>query len=62
MVTKQKIPFETKDESNKRRNADALSRSPHERFIFFLKLCEEMQFFETKEPHPNCKKNNFIVK
>lgn len=58
---KQNILFETKEESNKRRNLAALSRTPHERFIFFLQLCDEMQFFETKQPHPNHKKNNFIV-
>ena len=57
----QNIFFETKDESNKRRDQEALSRASHDRFMFFLKLCHEMQFFSQSKPHPNRKKNNFVV-
>lgn len=55
------IFYGTKEENNLRRLNEALSRTPHERFIFFLKLCEEMQFFHTNQPHPNNAKNNFIL-
>lgn len=61
METNQKIFFGSKKENNKRRLKEALARTPHERLVFFLKLCEEMQVFETGSPHPNDVKNNFIV-
>jgi hypothetical protein len=55
------LHFETKEESNERRRQEALSRTPHERFMFFLELCQEMQFFYAGKPHPNSYKNNFIL-
>lgn len=55
------ILFETKDQSNKRRLKEAMERTPYERFIFFLKLCEEMQFFKQKEIHTNRTNKNFII-
>jgi len=55
------IFFETKEDSNQRRSREALDRSPHERFVFFLQLCEEMQFFDANKPHPNRLKDNFII-
>ncbi|MFV0265690.1 MAG: hypothetical protein ACK5HT_00990 [Draconibacterium sp.] len=55
------IRFETKEQANQRRIQETLERSPHERFLFFLQLCEEMQFFHTQEIHPNRKKNNFVL-
>lgn len=55
------IRFETKERGNERRLQEALERTPHERFLFFLKLCEEMQFFNDKSPHPNRAKNNFVI-
>ena len=61
MEKEQKIFFGSKGNNNERRLKEALARTPHERFIFFLKLCEEMHFFETNNPHPNRAKNNFII-
>lgn len=54
--------FGTKNKNIERRLMETLNRTPHERFLFFLKLCEEMMFFNTKKPHPNDTKNNFILK
>jgi len=56
------IYFGTKEENNQRRLEEALARSPHERFLFFLKLSEEIIRLSPERPHPNDKKNNFIVK
>ncbi len=61
MDDKGNILFETKEDSNQRRIREALERNPHERFVFFLRLCEEMQLFNSNEPHPNRLKDNFIV-
>jgi hypothetical protein len=61
MEKEQKIYFATKAENNERRLREAAGRTPHERFIFFLKLCEELMVFETGKPHPNRAKNNFVV-
>lgn len=61
MMEKTEIFFGTKVENNNRRAKEALSRTPHERLIYFLKLCEEMQFFHTDQPHPNNAKNNFVL-
>ncbi|MBN2635630.1 MAG: hypothetical protein JXR61_05125 [Prolixibacteraceae bacterium] len=55
-----KIRFETKEESNQRRMNEALQRTPHERFLFFLQMMDEIQFFKKGE-HPNRVKNNFII-
>ncbi len=55
------IRFETKEQANERRLSEALERTPHERLIFFLKLCDEMQLFYKGESHPNRAKNNFIL-
>jgi hypothetical protein len=61
MKTDENIRFETKEESNERRIREALVRTGHERLLFFFQLCEEIQFFSKDEPHPNRRKNNFIV-
>ena len=61
MEKEQKIFFGSKGNNNERRLKEALARTPHERLIFFLNLCEEMYFFETNNPHPNRAKNNFII-
>jgi hypothetical protein len=55
------IRFETKEEANERRMQEALNRTPHERLMFFLKMVQEMQAFQTSKPHPNSFKNNFIL-
>lgn len=55
------IFFGTKEENNNRRLSENLSRTPHERLLNFLNLCEEMQFFYKEQPHPNDAKNNFVV-
>lgn len=56
MEAEQSIFFESKEENNKRREKEEINRTPHERFIFFLKLCEEMEFFGLQGNHPNDKK------
>ena len=61
MEAEQKIFFGSKAENSERRLQEALARTPHERLIFFLKMCEEMQVFESNTPHPNDAKNNFIL-
>lgn len=61
MITDKRIRFETKEESNERRIQEALSRTGHERLLFFFRLCEEMAFFSKNEPHPNRQKNNFVL-
>ncbi len=61
METEKTIRFETKEESNERRIQEALARTGHERLLFFFQLCEELQYFAKEEPHPNRRKNNFIV-
>ena len=61
MKAEQKIFFGSKEENNKRRLKEALARTPHERLVFFLRMCEEMQVFENSTPHPNWAKNNFII-
>lgn len=55
------IYFGTKEDSNDRRLKETLARTPHERFMFFLELCGEMQWFENERPHPNRSKNNFVL-
>lgn len=57
----QKIFFETKEDSNRRRIEESLASSPHDRFKFFLHLCAEMQSFNEGRVHPNKRKNNFIL-
>jgi hypothetical protein len=61
METEKNIFFASKEENNQRRLKEALARTPHERVIFFLKLCEEMQVFQSDYIHPNRVKNNFVV-
>jgi hypothetical protein len=61
MKTENLLRFETKEESNARRRLETLARTPHERFLFFLELVEEMQVFQTPETHPNRLKNNFLI-
>ena len=41
------IRFETKVESQARREREALERTPNERFIFFLRLVAEIGKFQT---------------
>lgn len=53
METGQKIFFGSKEENNERRLKEALARTPHERLLFFLRLCEEMQILDNNIPHPN---------
>ena len=61
MDTGNNLRFETKEKANERRMREALSRTPHERLMFFLEMVQEMQFFEISKPHPNSFKNNFIL-
>ena len=55
------IYFGSKEDSNKRRQVEAWQRTPHERFLFFLQLTEEMQVFKTVGEHPNRVKDNFVI-
>ncbi len=55
------IKFETKEEANNRRLEEALARTPHERFLFFLKMIEEMRFFKTVNSDTETAKNNFVI-
>lgn len=53
------IRFETKEESNKRQEEEAMKRTPDERFRFFLRLVAELSRFQSgghKE-----EKNNFVL-
>lgn len=52
------IEFVTKEESNQRRDQEALSRTGSERFEFFLVLCEELQIFSKRR---NSRENHFIL-
>lgn len=52
------IRFETKEESNKRQEAEALKRTPDERFRFFLRLIAELGKFQSISKE---EKNNFIL-
>jgi hypothetical protein len=61
MDSEKLIRFETKNEANERRRKEALNRTPHERFMFFLEMVQEMQVFQSSMPHPNRFKNNFIL-
>ena len=52
------IRFETKADSQARREKEASERTPNERFLFFLRLMVEINKFQTKrEKHSN----NFIL-
>lgn len=54
------IWFETKEESNRRRQEEFLKLSGHERFMAFLRLMQEMkQFPTTAKPEKN---DNFVIK
>lgn len=54
-----RIRFETKEQSNNRRIAEAIDRTPEERFQFFLSLLDEFSLFH---PHyHDLKKQNFIL-
>jgi len=61
MKSGQKIFFGSKDENNNRRQGEVLSKSPHQRFITFLKMVGETQILNIGGPHPNQGKNNFVV-
>lgn len=52
------IRFETKEESQARRDREARERTPNERFVFFLRLMAEINKFQTKREKKN---NNFIL-
>lgn len=52
------IRFETKEESQARRDREARERTPNERFVFFLRLMVEINKFQTKREKKN---NNFIL-
>lgn len=53
------IRFETKEESNKRRQEEFLKLSGHERFMAFLKLMQDMKQFPTSAKPE--KKDNFVI-
>jgi hypothetical protein len=61
MKNELEIKFETKEQSNNRRMEEAISRSGHERLLFFIELCEELKYFKKNISSPNIEKNNFIV-
>lgn len=52
------ILFETKEENNKRQEAEALKRTPDERFRFFLCLIAELSKFQSGYKK---EKNNFVL-
>ena len=52
------IRFETKAESQARREREALERTPNERFIFFLRLVAEIGKFQTLKVRTSI---NFIL-
>lgn len=52
------IRFETKEESNRRQEEEALKRTPDERFRFFLHLIVEFRKFQSGHRK---EKNNFIL-
>lgn len=52
------IRFESKAESQARREREALERTPNERFIFFLRLVAEIGKFQTLKERTS---NNFIL-
>ena len=52
------IRFETKAQSQARREKEARERTPNERFLFFLRLMIEINKFQTKREE---KTNNFIL-
>lgn len=52
------IRFETKEESNKRQEEEAMKRTPDERFRFFLRLVAELSRFQSGHKE---EKNNFVL-
>ncbi len=56
-----KVFLGTKEENNAMREQEFLALSPHERFLSFLKMCEEYARLYPLKEHPNRKKNNFIL-
>lgn len=52
------IRFETKEESNKRQEEEAMKRTPDERFRFFLRLVAELSRFQSGRKE---EKNNFVL-
>lgn len=52
------IRFETKAESQARREKEARERTPNERFVFFLRLVMEIGKFQTRREKTS---NNFIL-
>jgi hypothetical protein len=54
-----KIEFNTKEESNKKREEYFLSLSPAERVLNFFELISKIKSFPTKKF--NLKSNNFII-
>ena len=54
-----KLRFETKYDSNKRRDKETLKRTPDERMTFFFQLIEELgELYPKKRESIN---NNFIL-
>ncbi|MBP8822591.1 MAG: hypothetical protein KBH07_02970 [Flavobacteriales bacterium] len=53
-----RIRFETKEESNARREREFLALSPHERFMWFLRSFDESgRKFDKKKPD----NGNFVI-
>lgn len=52
------IRFETKEESNKRQEEEAMKRTPDEHFRFFLRLVAELSRFQSGHKE---EKNNFVL-
>jgi len=61
MKEKFSVKFETKNAANERRLQEALTRTPHERFLFFLNMIEDMKFFESLDQNNESTKNNFVI-
>ena len=61
-MNSKEIYFGTKEENNQRRREEALTRSPHERLMFFLQMSEEILKHSPERPHPNDEKDNFVIK
>lgn len=53
------IFFDTKEDNNRRREAEFLRLSPDQRFWAFVKLVDELAIFETKNITPD--KGNFVI-
>lgn len=54
-----RVIFDTKENNNKRREAEFLALSPAERVVEFLKMVDQFSIFPTGAPPE--KKNNFVL-